>query len=109
MPDGIAFPGGVATIADRSMRIPAGKIVRTGYVPVEDVTLACRERMAIGDVETAYRRRLQLGADQPWPPAIGDWDGARFRLIDGRHDYVAALMLGVEHVFVAWIADAETS
>lgn len=87
---------------DRSLRVPAGQLVRTGYVPIDAIRLACRDRMAVGDVATAYQRRLQLGADQPWPCPRGEWDGDRFVVFDGRHDVLAAMMLGVEYVLVAW-------
>ncbi|MER8811414.1 hypothetical protein [Mesorhizobium sp. M0965] len=92
--------------ADRSMVVPPGHIVETGYVPVEDVILACRERMAIGDVNTAYQKRLQLGACQSWPPPRGHWQGNRFVLVDGRHEFIAALMLGQSHLLVAWQKEA---
>lgn len=88
---------------DRSIAVPPGHVIVTGYVPVENVVLACRERMAIGDVNVAYQRRLQLGANQPWPCPRGHWQGERFCIVDGRHEYVAALMLGHSHVLVAWL------
>lgn len=84
------------------MAVPPGRVIRTGYVRVEDVKLACRERMAVGDVDRAYQRRLQLGDHQPWPCPRGHWEGSRFVIIDGRHEFVAALMLGVEQILVAW-------
>jgi hypothetical protein len=93
----------VIVAEDRTLRVPAGALVRTGYVEVHRVRLACRDRMAIGDVEAAYRKRLQLGSDQPWPPPVGDWEDETFCIHDGRHEYVAALMLGCTHVLVAWI------
>src|SRR5690606_39864802 len=43
---------------DRGLAVPPGATVRTGYVPVHDVRLACKARMAVGDVEAAYRRRI---------------------------------------------------
>lgn len=87
---------------DRSMAVAPGQIIETGYVPVENVVLACRERMAVGDVNTAYQKRLQLGDHQSWPPPRGHWRGDRFVVVDGRHEFVAALMLGQSHLFVAW-------
>jgi hypothetical protein len=88
----------------RSLLVPPGMIVRTGYVRIDRVRLACRDRMAIGDVERAYERRIQNAPGQPWPCARGEWDGEIFVVVDGRHDYVAALMLGVEWLLVAWLA-----
>lgn len=97
-PDRNAFP--VLTAEDRSLYVPAGNLVATGYVPVEDVVLACRDRMAVGDVEASVRRLLQLGDASRWPPPVGQWRGdGRFILLDGRHEYVATLMLGRERIF----------
>ena len=96
----------ILTAEDRSIRVEPGKIVRTGYVQINDVILACRDRMAIGDVDAAYRRRLQLGPAQPWPCPVGEWQGDRFVVADGRHDVIAATMLGVEHILVAWVDTA---
>jgi hypothetical protein len=87
---------------DRSLAVPPGQRVVTGYVHVDEIRLACRARMAIGDVDRAYQKRLQLGPNQPWPCPRGYWDGVRFVLLDGRHDFVAALMLGQTHILVAW-------
>lgn len=89
--------------ADRSIAVPPGAIVKTGYVPIEDVILACRERMGIGDVDRAYQKRLQLGDHQAWPPPRGHWHGKRFVVEDGRHEFVAALMLGCAALLVAWV------
>jgi hypothetical protein len=88
---------------DRGMAVPPGHVVRTGYVAIERIVLGCRDRMAVGDVEAAYRKRLQLGDHQPWPCPRGVWrEDGRFEIHDGRHEVVAALMLGCEHVLVAW-------
>jgi hypothetical protein len=89
-------------IVDRGMSVAPGKKVATGYVHVENISLACRERMSIGDVNSAYQKRLQLGDHQPWPCPRGYWSDMRFVIEDGRHEYVAALMLGQTHILVAW-------
>lgn len=88
---------------DRSMVVPAGCIIRTDYVHINNVEIACRERMAIGDVKESYERQLQLGAQQRWPCPRGHWRGDRFVIVDGRHQFIAALMLGLEHLLVAWL------
>lgn len=93
-------------IADRSLTVPRGAIVRTGYVAVENVRMACRERMSVGDVDRAFQKRLQHGDAQPWPCPNGRWDGERFELHDGRHEFIATLMLGHTHLLVAWIEEA---
>jgi hypothetical protein len=88
---------------DRGIAVAPGHLVRTAYVPVEDVVLACRDRMAVGDVDRAYQKRLQLGDHQPWPCPRGQWrDDGRFEIIDGRHEWVATVMLGYPHILVAW-------
>lgn len=91
---------------DRGLAVPPGATVRTGYVPVHDVRLACKARMAVGDVEAAYRRRIGCAPAQPWPCPVGKWGGDRFEIHDGRHEYVAALMLGCEHILVAWVEES---
>lgn len=93
----------VITAADRSIAVDPGQRVHTGYVDVFRVRLACRERMAVGDIDRAYQRQLQLGATQAWPPPVGHWDGETFVIHDGRHQWLAAVALGMEFLFVAWI------
>jgi hypothetical protein len=93
----------VAEPLDRSMAVPPGAVVRTGYVSVWAVRHACRERMALGDVQGAFQRRLGLGAYQAWPCPRGHWEGERFVIVDGRHEHVAAVLLGQEHLLVAWV------
>lgn len=85
------------------MLVPAGHIVRTCYVSVWKCRLACRDRMAVGDVAAAYQRRIQLGGASEWPCPRGEWDGESFVIVDGRHSFVAALMLGNETILVAWL------
>ena len=92
------------TAEDRSLSVPPGQIVKTGYVDIANIRMACRDRMSVGDVETAYRRQLQLGPSQRWPCPTGHWDGDTFVIEDGRHQYLAALMIGLTHLLVAWIA-----
>lgn len=96
----------VSIAADRSLAVPPGMLVRTGYVAVHKVRLACRDRMAVGDVKEAYEKLLQLGSHQPHPSPNGYWDGDTFVIKDGRHQYVASLMLGHEHMLVAWLEPA---
>lgn len=92
----------VRVAEDRSLSIPPGHRIETGYVHVDQIKFACRARMAIGDVEKAYAKRLQLGSHQPWPCPRGHWEGDRFVVIDGRHECTAAIMLGHEWILVAW-------
>lgn len=91
--------------ADRALEVPPGWIVRTGYVPIARVTMDCRERMAVGDLDRAYQKALQLGDRASFPPPWGEWGATVFHLKDGRHEYIARLMLGHSHLFVAWLED----
>ena len=88
------------------LRVPAGHRVATGYVAIHEVVCHAIDghQLYPAEVERAYRRQLELGDDQGWPPPTGYFraDG-RFELTDGRNRYVAALMLGVEYLFVAWL------
>lgn len=93
---------------DRSMTVPQGRVVKTAYVPIDRVYLGNRSRMGVGDVERAMQRRMAASPGQPWPCPVGEWDGDRFRIADGRHEYVAALMLGDQFILVAWIIAEET-
>ena len=70
------------------------------------VRLACRERIAVGDFDRACQKRLQAGPDQPWPCPTGWWDGESFVLCDGRHEWLATVALGYEHLLVAWLEAA---
>ena len=96
----------VAIPEDRTIAVEPGYRVLTGYVPIHHVRLACRDRMAVGDVEAAYRRQLCLGARQAFPPPFGYWGGEWFVILDGRHAYVSAVMHGFDHLLVAWLDDA---
>lgn len=90
--------------------VPPGHVVRTGYVAIADVVCQSRpgHQLLPAEVERAYRRQLDFGDEQGWPPPTGYWrpDG-RFVLTDGRNRYVACLMLGVAHLLVAWLVPPE--
>ncbi|HEV2060501.1 MAG TPA: hypothetical protein VGR11_14185 [Solirubrobacteraceae bacterium] len=89
--------------------VPAGHTVATGYVDIHQVICLAGpgSQLQPAEVERAYRRQLALQDAQTWPPLTGYWrhDG-RFVLTDGRNRYVAALMLGIQYVFVAWLCPA---
>lgn len=59
--------------------------------------------MAVGDVDRSYQRLIQQAPAQSWPPPVGHWEGETFVVEDGRHEYIASVMLGYSHLFVAWI------
>lgn len=71
-------------VEDRSMRVPPGHIVCTRHIPIFSVRLACRERMAVGDVAAAFQKSLQLGHFEPFPCPVGHWGGNDFVIVDGR-------------------------
>lgn len=97
----------IALVQDRSIAVPPGAVIRTDYVDVFRCRLSCRATMAMGDVNTAYQKRIQLGERQPWPCPRGHWDGDTFVVVDGRHEWVAAVMLGLSHILVAWIEEVQ--
>lgn len=57
-------------------------------------------------VEAKFRRFLNLGDNSAWPPVVGHWSEDRFIVMDGRHEYLAALMIGRTRIFVCWLATA---
>ena len=86
--------------------VPPAHALHVEYVPIHDIVChATYSQLYPAEVERAYRRQLELGDHQGWPPPTGYWrDDGRFVLTDGRNRYVAALMLGFEHLLVAWLA-----
>ena len=88
---------------DRSMLVGPGKVVKTGYALIDDIILDCKASLSIGHIERAYNKRIQLGDSQPWTCPVGYWQDGRFHITDGRHDFVACLILGLPHILVAWI------
>jgi hypothetical protein len=86
--------------------VPAGHLVRSGYVSIQDVVIHAPHghQLLPAEVERAYRRQLELGDEQAWPPPTGFWrNDGRFVLTDGRNRVVACLMLGIEFLLVAWL------
>jgi hypothetical protein len=93
-------------------RVAEGHTVETGYVAIQAVVMHAPpgHQLHPADVERAYCRQLELGTDQAWPPPTGYWrEDGRFVLTDGRNRYVAALMLGLEYLFVAWLVPPSRS
>ena len=92
--------------------VPPGHTVRTGYVHIHDVICLAPfgHQLLPAEVERAYRRQLEMGDQQAWPPPTGYWrSDHRFVLTDGRNRFVACLMLGVEYLLVAWLVPARTA
>ena len=89
---------------DRFVSVPPGYLIATAYVPVFNCELTSRVRMAVGDVGAAYQKVLRLGDHQQWPPPFGHWKDGKFFIDDGRHQWVASVMLGQEFIFVCWLS-----
>jgi hypothetical protein len=88
---------------DRSMCVQPHQVVRTAWVDIDLCRLNTRLPMSPEAVEKKYRRLLNLGDCAPWPPVVGHWADGRFVVCDGRHDYLAALMIGRDKLFVCWL------
>lgn len=92
---------------DRTLKVEPGHVVRTAWVPIDSCVMGNRSRMSPEAVEAKYRRLLCQGDAAIWPPITGVWSGAKFTIHDGRHEYLASLMLGREKILIAWIVEAE--
>ena len=88
---------------DRSMCVQPHQVVRTAWVDIDLCKLGFRLPMSPEAVEKKFRRLLNIGDCAPWPPIVGHWEDGRFLVDDGRHDYLAALMIGREKLFVCWL------
>ena len=103
-----AMPGAAVEPAHQwaGSLVPAGHTVATRYIDVHQVVCLAGHGSQLhpAEVERAYRRQLALADGQTWPPPTGYWrhDG-RFVLTDGRNRRVAALMLGMRYLLVAWL------
>jgi hypothetical protein len=93
----------VTVAEDRSMCVQPDQVVRTAWIDIDLCKLGFRLPMSPEAVEKKFRRLLNLGDGAPWPPIVGHWEGERFLVDDGRHDYLAALMIGREKLFVCWL------
>jgi hypothetical protein len=96
----------VMVAEDRSMCIQPYQVVRTGWVDIDLCKLGFRRPMSPEAVEKKFRRLLNIGDCAPWPPVVGHWEDGRFLVDDGRHDYLAALMIGRDKLFVCWLETA---
>lgn len=91
---------------DKILSIQPGKLAHTVYVKTEDVVLACKDSMSIGDVKQAYELVKQNAPSQMFPCPIGYFrEDGRFVIVDGRHTYIALLMNGFTDILVAWEGD----
>lgn len=93
------------TASDRTLIVQPGEMVMTAWIDIDQCVLGCRVLMSPEAVEKRFRVLLHLGACAEWPPIVGHWrsDG-RFSVDDGRHSYLASLMIGQRALFVCWLA-----
>lgn len=97
----------VSVAEDRAMLVQPDQVVATAWINIDACRLGSRSVMSPEAVEKKFRRLLQQGEGSPWPPVVGHWEGSRFVIDDGRHEYMATLMLGRRRIFVAWLTAAE--
>lgn len=88
---------------DKSLSVPPGKKVVTDYVHIDKVKMACKDKMAIGDVNEKYQLVLQNAPNCIFPAPVGHWDNDRFVVVDGRHTFMAYVLLGYEYILVSWM------
>lgn len=96
----------VVDVVDRSMCVRPDQNVRTAWININVCELGNRSRMSPEAVEAKYRRLLCMGDDAPWPPIVGHWEQDKFIVMDGRHEFVASLMLGRTRLLVCWVERA---
>lgn len=96
----------VRVAEDRSLRVEPDQNVRVEWVDIDCCKLGCRVPISPEAVEKKFRRLLNLGAASAWPPIVGHWEYDRFVVDDGRHEYLASLMIGRSRVLVCWITPA---
>jgi hypothetical protein len=99
------MPAVAWTTDDRSLKIEQNQKVVTNWIPINNCYFANRDRMSPEAVEVKYRKLLCQSGAAIWPPINGIWVSDRFEIHDGRHEYVACLMLGYEKIFVAWVEE----
>jgi hypothetical protein len=96
----------VAVYEDRSLVVKPGEHVRTAWIDIDLCSMACRAVMQPATVAAKFQRLLCLGENSAWPPIVGEWCDERFSILDGRHEFLASLMLGRTKIFVAWLVPA---
>ncbi len=94
----------VIVAEDRSLCVRQDQFVKTAWVDIDKCRLGCRVQMSPEAVEKKFRMLLNIGnGNAHWPPPVGHWDEDRFVVCDGRHEYLASLMMGRSHLFVCWL------
>jgi hypothetical protein len=90
---------------DRSMLVPRGHTVRTGWVDIYQIRFASNRPVSEGDMREARQKVLAGGDCATWPPPVGQWTGpSTFTITDGHHEAFARLECGWRQLLVAWVA-----
>lgn len=90
------------------MIIPEGHILVTGYVPTNEIVFHSECVMSVTDVKEKITQQTHIRGGTAYPVPIGDWRDGRFHLWDGRHRYIAALLLNRKTMLVGWVIRPET-
>jgi hypothetical protein len=96
-------------VEDRSIKVPPGFTVMCARVPIDQIKLANRTRMDFAAIERKGNKLLQQGDCDSFPPPNGQWEGDRFVIYDGRHEFLAAYALGRETLLVAWLQEEKVT
>lgn len=95
----------ISVAEDRSILVGQHQIVRTDWIDIDLCRLGNRTPMAPEAVQVKHQKLVNMGDCGSWPPIVGHWEGDRFTVCDGRHEYLASLMRGRTEIFVAWVED----
>lgn len=89
------------------MIIPAGHVLKSAYLPLLEIVFPLNGApMAIASVKEKIDHYSSIGPGQTYPLPIGKWVDGRFHLWDGRHRYIASLMMGRSTMLVGWVEPA---
>lgn len=85
------------------MIIPPGHIIRSGYVPTGDIVFPLTgATMAPASVREKIDMYSAIKDQEAYPLPIVRWVDGKPVLMDGRHRYLAHLMLSRPQMLVAW-------
>jgi hypothetical protein len=90
--------------------IPAGHILKSGYVNTSEIVFPHHhaDPMAVAAVEDKVRQYTSIKEGSAYPLPIIEWIDGKPVLKDGRHRYIASLMLGRKTMLVAWVEPVST-
>jgi hypothetical protein len=89
------------------MHIPKGHILKSAYIPIEDIVFTCDVPMGVEGVRDKINQWLSHKEGQSYPLPVGEWKDGKLHLWDGRHRYIAALMLARKSMLIAWVEKGE--